>query len=129
HLDIGALTKLLEPREPQEDEKVHDKAVTAQLKGYSDILTEQMKQALASMAGYNGSQYTAFSVEYERQKKSLAITEDVGDANCEITVEMPGEIVDSNAESKDRSTVKWSFEGGAVRDREMELLVTSRVPN
>ncbi len=127
HLDYKAIAQLLEPREPGADEKARDQEVTAELKGYAELLEDQLKQALFTLAGYNGSQHTKFMVEFDRQKKAFEVTQDLGDDKFEITVEMPGRIIASNAESTEGASVKWSFDGGVVRDREKELLVTSFV--
>ena len=128
HYDYADLAKLLEPRQPFADESARGEAVAAQLKDYDELTDDQLKQALFTIADYNGSQYEAFIVEFDRQKKAFAITEDLGDDKFEITVELPGEIIASNAEETSGGSATWTFDGGAVRDREMELMVTSRVP-
>lgn len=127
NLDFRGMIRLLSPRPATEDEKARDEAIQAELKGYHELLTDQLKQALLVLAGYNGSQYNAFMVEYDRRKKFFDISEDLGDDRFEITVEMPGVIVASNADDAGGNTAKWTFDGGIVRDRELELLVTSRV--
>jgi hypothetical protein len=127
NLDYRVLAKLLEPREATEDEKARDEAIQAELNGFETSLTDQLKQALFTEANYNGSQFNSFMLEYDRRKKHQQISEDLGDDKFEITVEMPGLVVASNADEVAGGTAKWTFDGGIVRDRELELLVTSRV--
>jgi len=127
NLDCRAMIKLLEPRAATEDEKARDEAIQAELKGFGESLSDQLKQSLFTLADYNGSQYNAFMVEYDRRKKCFEISEDLGDDRFEITVELPGVIVASNADEAVGGIAKWTFDGGIVRDRELELLVTSRV--
>jgi hypothetical protein len=126
--DYQALLKLLELREPGQDEKARGDAVAAELKSFSDMTSDQLKQAMYTVANFSGSQFTSFMAEFDRQKKAYEISQDLGDDKFEIEVEMPGEIVASNADSTAGNTAKWSFDGEMMRDRELELLVTSRVP-
>lgn len=128
HLDYDAMIQLLEPREIQEDEAQRGDAVQAKLKEYEESLQDQLKQAMFLEAGLNGSQFTAFIAEYDRQNKYWEITKDLGDDHFEITVVMPGLVTSSNAESAQGNAAVWTFDGGAMRDRDVELLVTSRVP-
>ena len=127
NLDYRTMIKLLEPRTATEDEKARDELLQAELKGFETSLTDQLKQSLFTHADYDGAQFNAFMVEYDRQKKSFEISEDLGDDRFEITVKMPGLIVASNADEAVGDTAKWTFDGGVVRDRPLELLVSSRL--
>lgn len=56
-----------------------------------------------------------------------AITEDLGDEKFEISVEMPGEVVASNANKTEEHTLTWEFDAEALMDRDVELMATTRV--
>jgi hypothetical protein len=127
-MDHKSLAKLLEPKESLVEEQKRQEELTTQTKRFEEALADQFKQALRDRAGYDGSQVQQFFVEYDRQRKAYQITQDLGDDQFEITVEMPGEIVASNADSASATTAVWNLQGQMLRDREVELLVTSRLP-
>jgi hypothetical protein len=126
-LNYEDLAKLLEPRETREEESARGQAIAAEIKRFELMQVDHLKDALRTQAGYGGAQIKKFFVEFERQKKAYAITEDLGDDQFTITVEMPGEIIASNADSTARSTGIWVLNGSMFRDREVELMATSRV--
>lgn len=127
HLDYQRIARLIEWQEQEPEDELRQNAVNAELKVMADLLDDQLKQGLFTLAGFNGSQYNLFMMEFDRRMKALAVTEDLGDDRFEIIVEMPGQIVATNADEVGGSTVKWTFDGQIIRDRELELMVTSRV--
>lgn len=65
---------------------------------------------------------------FDYHRRYHEITSDLGDDAFEITVVMPGRIVGHNGDDRSGSRVTWKFGGDYVRDRDIELMVTSRVP-
>jgi hypothetical protein len=126
-IDDEALAKLLEVKENPAEQKLVEEAITHEAEKFRQDMIKQLQEATRNVAGLNGSQVNAFIAELERQIKQFAVTEDLADEKFEIRVEMPGEIVASNADSVEGSTAVWVFDGQIIRDKELELLATSRL--
>jgi len=126
-LDYNSLSHLLEPKDDLLDQQNQGKAIDAETKRFEQALLDRLNNAMKALAGYDGAQLSAFKHQYQRQKRLYEITQDLGDDKFEITVDMPGEITASNADSASATTATWTFSGEMLRDRELELMVTSRV--
>jgi hypothetical protein len=126
-IDDEALAKLLEPRENPAEQKIVEETIAHEAKKFQETMREQLKDAARTVAGLNGSQITVFMNELEGQIKEFEITQDLGDEKFEIRVELPGSIVATNADSIEGSTAVWSFDGQIIRDKQLELLATSRL--
>lgn len=100
-----------------EQKKIEDKAM------------EAMRMTLSDTTWFGAGATASFLDRYRRHKKYYEITEDLGDDVFEITIEMPGEIVGHNGDKALANRVTWKFTGEFLRDRDQELMVTSRVPN
>jgi hypothetical protein len=127
HMDYSHLIEMLAPRENEADEALVEEMLTAEIKGIGDFLNNELTIALKQHASLSGPQFQRFMAEYDRQKKQHEITEDLGDDRFEITVEMPGIIVASNAEDSSASTATWKIDGQMLRDKKVELMATSRL--
>jgi hypothetical protein len=55
------------------------------------------------------------------------VTEDLGDENFIVRVEMPGAIVKSNAEIVEGNRVEWRFNAEKFRDTDHVLCVTAKL--
>ena len=88
---------------------------------------DRLPSALMNACGYGLDQLREFLRRFERNQRHFDITEDVEHETFEITVEMPGEIVGSNADSVEGNTARWRFSGDLFLDRDLELMVSSRV--
>ncbi len=126
-LDYQSLEKLLEPVEEPREERARKDRIEAETEKFQEMSMQRMKQAVRELAGYNGSQTADFVRRYELYARIFEISEDLGDDSFEITVEMPGEIIASNSDSQSPKTANWRFSGEMLRDRELELMATSRV--
>lgn len=102
-------------------------AIRAVIDAYEAEIDGRILVDLLTYAGYTDSQATAFSEEYEWQKEYFQYTQDLNSEGFVVTVEMPGEIVSSNADSQEQDRAIWRFKGEWLHDRDRELLVTSRV--
>ena len=109
------------------DEEERDKALQEEAERWEQAAAARLQTAIRTLARYGGSQLRSFLQRYEWHKRYHEISEDLGDDSFEITVEMPGEIVASNADSVSRTTATWKFDGTQMRDRDIELMVTSRL--
>ena len=125
--DYESLAKLLEPRVAEDQVQSQEAMIQVESDKFHALLSEHLQEGLRTLAGLDGSQTSLVMAEYDRCKRAFDVTEDLGDDKFEIKVDMPGVIVESNADSTDGQSATWSFDGQIIRDREIELLVTSRV--
>jgi hypothetical protein len=102
-------------------------ALEAEAETLQTRMMETMRSALLEECGLTLNDYDTFMERYEWHRKHYEITQDLGDDHFEIHVEMPGEIVATNAHSYDQNEAQWEFDGDMFRDRIVELTVTSRV--
>ncbi len=124
-LDYDAIAALLASDE-EKDER--DEALEAEAEKFEAEAMDRLRQGLRQACGYGATRLSRFMERYEWHQHTYEITQDLGDDSFEITVEMPGEIVGSNAATTDGNQVTWKFDGTMIRDRDLELLVSSRVP-
>lgn len=127
-LDYNALSRLLEPKDDLLDQQKQGQAIDDETKRFEQALIDRLNDAMKTLAGYEGAQLAGFKRQYQREKRFYEITQDLGDDKFEITVEMPGAITAGNADSTSATAATWTFTGKMLRDRELELMVTSRVP-
>lgn len=110
------------------DDEEQTRIINEETRKFQLMLEERLQTAVKNLAGYDGAQAAAFMGEFARQRKKYEVTEGLEDDSFEITLEMPGEIVASNADSVSGGAATWSFRGDIVRDHELELMATSFVP-
>lgn len=89
--------------------------------------TDTINRALSEHPNVQST--SAFRARFAFHKKAWEITEDLNDEKFTIRVEMPGQIVAHNADSRANNIVTWTFGGEFLHDRSIELLVTSRIAN
>lgn len=123
-VDYGALADMMRLAQ---DEDAVGAALAREGDAYEARAMETMKGILTDRCGYSGADIAAFTRIYEREKRRRAITEDLGDESFEISVEMPGEVVGSNADEVEGAVATWKFGAEMLRDRDVELVVTSRI--
>ncbi len=111
-----------------EDEDEREKALAEEFKAFEAEAHRRLQDALREYCGYSGRRMSEFLHLYERQKRTLEITEELGDDAFEIAVAMPGVIVGSNADSVAGAEASWRFGGERFRDRDLELMVSSFRP-
>jgi len=99
----------------------------AEAAAFEARLMETMRATLFEKCRFSSRDYARFMERFEWHRKRYDITDDVGDDAFEIHVEMPGEIVATNADSYDGNEASWEFDGEMLRDRTLELMVTSRL--
>jgi hypothetical protein len=127
-MDHQAMADLIQPKKSAEDQDDDGpKRIAAETRKFRDTIEERLKNDLRALAGLDGAKVNAVMGEYDRRKKEWDVTEDLDDDAFEITVDMPGEIVASNADSQDGRRAVWQFKGEQLHDREIEMMATSRV--
>ena len=109
------------------DQAERDKALQEEAERWEQSAADRLQRAIRSYGRYGGSQLKSFLQRYEWHKRYHEISEDLGDDSFEITVQMPGDIVASNADSTSARQATWKFDGTQIRDRDIELMVTSRL--
>jgi hypothetical protein len=124
-LDQEALADLL-ARDPRDDPR-RDVRIEEAVAAFRSTLLETALDSLRSSGWYPISSINRFAQRLQRERWDLEVTEDLGDDTFKVSVEMPGELVGHNGASASGSTVTFEFAGPMLRDRSLELLVTSRV--
>lgn len=109
------------------DQEERDTLLAQEAQRWENAAADRLQQAIRTYGRYGGSQLKRFLQRYEWHKRYHQISEDLGDDAFEITVAMPGEIVASNADSVSPRQATWKFDGAQIRDRDIELMVTSRL--
>ncbi|MBL1217402.1 MAG: hypothetical protein D8M59_07885 [Planctomycetes bacterium] len=104
-------------------------AIDAITEAYEVEMDGRITLGLLTYCGYTDSQARAFDRAYDWHKRHLKYTQDLNSEGLRIAVEMPGEIVASNADEQTDNQAVWRFKGEWLHDRDRELLVTSRVRN
>jgi len=122
----GLLVSAGEPGGRGEEEQ-RQEALEAEIDRMEQSCLEAMQNTLRREAAFSGEQAASFLHHYQRARRFHEVTEDLGDDTFQITVEMPGRIVASNAPSTSDRQATWNFRGEDVRDRRLELLVSSVV--
>ncbi|MHC4590797.1 MAG: hypothetical protein ACYTAQ_16105, partial [Planctomycetota bacterium] len=122
-LDTERIARLMEI----EDEQERDEALEAEAERWEERTLDRLKDALREHCGYAGRQMSDFLHRYERKRRFFEITGDLGDDGFEITVNLPGTITGSNADATEGDTATWKFSGQRFRDRDVELIVSSRL--
>lgn len=88
---------------------------------------DTINSALTSHPNTSGT--SAFRQRMAFHQKAWEVTQDLNDEKFNIRVEMPGQIVAHNGDSRANNVVRWTFGGEFLHDRKIELLVTSKIPN
>lgn len=122
-IDLAAFVRQYEDLAQEE----RDKVIDAEGERYEALAKDAMVRALQDGAGYDNGAAAAFLNAYDRADRRYKITNQVGGHKFIITVQMPGEIVDHNAQKVDENGAHWEFDGSAFRDRAYPLMITSRV--
>lgn len=68
-----------------------------------------------------------FMNAYETEQTRRGITEDLMDERWAVDVRLPGDIVAHNADRIEDGAAIWEFDAQKLMDRDVELMVTSRV--
>jgi len=98
------------------------------------ISLDAFVRSLREDAGFTDRDVDTFLASYDRVKQRYDITNQIGGHAWEICVNLPGRLAAHNGENvtlkmKDGGCqVCWSFDGKAIRDRDVDLMATSFVP-
>lgn len=117
----SALELMRQPESPQRD---------ADLEEYGRrLVTDARERMLATLKarGVPRKQISAFEDAYAEEQARRAVTEDLGDEEWVVRVKLPGEIVAHNGIKVEDGHVVWEFPGEALMDRDVVLMVTSRL--
>jgi hypothetical protein len=122
-LDADRIARLMEI----EDDQERDEALAEEARRWEERTMRRLQDALREHCGYGGRQMSDFLRRYDRKRRFFEITGDLGDDVFEITVILPGAVVGSNAESTEGNRATWKFSGQRFRDRDLELMASSRL--
>ena len=109
-----------------EERELDEEAMAAEDAAHHEQALETMRHALR-LQGLSEGRLNAFVRRFRWHVRYEEITEDLADDKFIIEVTMPGTIIGHNADRVDGRTAAWSFGGEQLRDRDLELLVTSRL--
>ncbi|MHC5024395.1 MAG: hypothetical protein ACYTGG_10880 [Planctomycetota bacterium] len=124
-LDIEGIVELL----GEDDDETTAEAIEDQSRAFQDAAMTALRQALLETGAYGQTRLRSLFARFDFYQRYHEITEELGDDNFTIEIEMPGEIVGHNGSDRSGSTITWQFNGQLLRDRDLEVLVTSRVPS
>jgi hypothetical protein len=123
-IDVEAIVELL----LREDDDPRAKAdLEARVQAFRDQALETATDALRAGGWYSASRTNQFARQFDQHREFHAITEDLGDDNLTVTVTMPGVVVGHNGDAIKGAAVTWKLNGQMMRDREVELMVSSRL--
>ena len=121
-LDVDRITALLTRKDPGRDVDLATEADRFERRLETALLT-----GLKEDCGFDADRIQRFRTRYLLEARTYAVSEDLGGENFEIRVILPGRIVGHNGEDGMQGDVVWRFTGKSMRDREIELLASSRV--
>ena len=121
-LNLDAIAEVMQI----DDEDEREEAIALEVKAWEEKSFKTLDDSLREFCGYGGPRMKNFMRRYENSLKDYDITSGLGDDAFTITVVMPGVIVGSNADETSADRVTWNFSGRRFRDRDVELMVTSR---
>jgi hypothetical protein len=120
-LDAGALVQWLQsPQSPQREE-----ALAAAARAFESDLDRGLMQAVAS---WPQGQRQRFTQELSRLKARDQVTAEQSGQRYRVAVELPGNLLGSNADRVENGQIIWEFDGQAFCDRDLELLASSLAP-
>ena len=122
-LDLDAIAEIME----LEDDDEREEAIAKEVVSWREKSFTTLQSALRDFCGYDSRHMKTFLRLYEARIKDFDVTSGLGDDAFQITVVMPGEIVGSNSDSTSRDRATWTFSGRRFRDRDVELMVSSRL--
>ncbi len=108
------------------DDPVNEEALQAEAEAFDARARDAINVALRESGWISASKINEFFRRLDWHRTYFEITEELADDAFSIEVTMPGEIVGHNGEASG-STVIWNVAGDWFRDREYEIMVTSRV--
>jgi hypothetical protein len=130
-LDYERLANLLIPPDDAGGEQAHQQAIALETTQLKAALQTRLSDAAHNLAGLDGAQMQALLASYENERRRFEVTEDLNDDGFEITVDMPGPIVGTNADQWNGGTsgnsVTFKFKGETLHDNAIELLATCKV--
>lgn len=126
-LDYPRLANLLVPAQAADQEKALTDSVNLETRQLKEAIIARIGETAQKAAGLDGASVDALLAACDRQRRTFEVTEDLDDDGFEITVDMPGVIVASNAEGINGRSATWKFKGDELHDRPIELLATSKV--
>jgi len=101
--------------------------LAAEEEAFETAALAAMEHVLRGRPDVDEGDVNLFVRRYRWHHRFDALTDELGDDRFTIEVTMPGEIVAHNADEARNGTVIWKFSGEQLRDRELELMVTSRL--
>ena len=121
--DRAALMQLLEQEGDEGDSDPAGDRLVQFGRSLGESMTQAAKEKLRELRFPQD-----YAREFERvvklETRRYAITEDYGDEEWEVKVELPGTVVAHNGDPSDDGEIHWKFDGRAIFDRRVELLAT-----
>lgn len=111
-----------------------DACFSAEADRVLSISLDAFVRSLREDTGFTDRDVDAFLASYDRAKQRYDITDRLAGHAWEVCVNLPGTLAAHNGDNvnpkmKDGGCqVCWSFDGKAIRDRDVDLMATSFVP-
>lgn len=126
-LDAGIVVDDLMHATRLRDEGRKATAIQKCLRRIEDDVAQRLQLAVRSECGFGGSELSAFMAALAKHQRDAEVTQDVADDSFEIVVDLPGEVMGSNADTVAGGKATWRFKGESLMDQPRELMVSSRV--
>ncbi|MCA9283579.1 MAG: hypothetical protein KDA22_00075 [Phycisphaerales bacterium] len=115
------------PGETPTEAARRNKAIEDATTRFKAQLKDALQLALRQECSYGGTELQHFFASLDRQQTTFEVTEDLNDDSFEITLQLPGTVMATNAASHAGGAATWSFRGDELHDRSIELMASSRV--
>lgn len=109
------------------DQSADEEALDEVAKKFEVGTKDEIGKSLRRTGFLTGSEIREFFRRLDWHRTFYERTEDISDDAFVISVSMPGEIVGHNGDNISGHQVTWEFSGEMFRDRNYDLMVTSRV--
>lgn len=120
--DLAPAVKLLAA--PKSDER--DREILALAEQYLSTLAGATAEAVRGL-GLTEQEVQTFTDALETEQRRRSITERLAAHVWEVRVNLPGEILASNADRSDDADLVWEFDSVSIMDTDKVLAATSRV--
>lgn len=133
YADVLAMLEIMDYKKlatlmKDEDTDAGESALVALAEEFENEIRDRLYRGLKENCNYSAGDLRDYFDVLKWYEEYHKISEDLGNEGFSITIEMPGEIVGSNAdEVRGGKIAEWKFKGDWFRDRDLELMVSSRV--
>lgn len=120
-VDIPAVASII----GEADESKRDAALSQWVEIYEREFEKRLTTALSDVGGYDEVWIERYNERRGHHRQAFGITEALSGQSFTVSVEMPGIIIDHNADQREGNRLTWTFSGDAFHDRIHALQASS----